>query len=389
MTKAKQPSWMSDIDQLRRYLHQYPELSGEERETATFLAKSLRKLHPSQLIEGIGGYGMVAIFDSGQPGPSVLFRTELDALPIEEVNDFDYRSTKENVSHKCGHDGHMAVMMGFARALSHTPPEKGRALLLFQPAEEIGAGAEWMLKDETFESVLPIDYAVAFHNLPGFPLGTIVCREGTFSSAVQSLIIRLKGKTAHAGEPENGTNPAMAISEIIKEANIACQTKIEEEGFAILTPVHINMGEIAYGVSAGYGEVHLTIRTRTGKEMEGLSNRLLTYAGRVSQKYGLELDTEWTNVFRTTQNNPKVARIIKQAAADNKLEYQDKDYPFKWGEDFGTFTQEYEGAMFGIGSGVDHPALHNPDFDFPDEITPLGIDMYRRILKIIMEREAE
>jgi metal-dependent amidase/aminoacylase/carboxypeptidase family protein len=123
--------------------------------------------------------------------------------------------------------------------------------------------------------------------------------------------------------------------------------------------------------------------------MEGLSNRLLTYAGRLSQKYGLELDTEWTNVFPTTQNNPEVTRIIKQAAEDNNLEYQDKDYPFKWGEDFGTFTQEYEGAMFGIGSGVDHPSLHNPDFDFPDEITPVGIDMYRRILKIIMERETE
>lgn len=384
MTQAKQPPWMSDIDQLRRYLHQNPELSGEEHETAAFLAKALRKLNPTALIEGIGGCGMVAVFDSGQPGPSVLFRTELDALPIEEVNEIDYRSGKKQVSHACGHDGHMAVMMGFARALSRKPPEKGRALLLFQPAEEIGAGAEWMLKDETFESVLPIDCAVAFHNLPGFPLGTIVCKEGPFSSSVQSLIIRLNGKTAHAGEPEHGINPAMAISEIIREADIACQPKIEEEGFAILTPVHINMGEIAYGVSAGYGEVHLTIRTRTEKEMKALSTRLLNYAERVSGKYGLELDTEWTNVFRTTQNDPEMTRIVRRAASVNGFDYQDKEWAFKWGEDFGAFTQQYEGAMFGIGSGEDHPALHNPDYDFPDAITPVGIDMYTQILKIII-----
>ncbi len=383
MTKTI-PSWIKDIAQLRQYLHQNPELSGEEHDTAHFLAKELRHLNPAELHQGVGGNGLVAVFDSGKPGPSVLFRTELDALPIAEINDMDYRSSKKNVSHKCGHDGHMAVMMGFARYLSETPPPRGRVLLLFQPAEEIGAGAEWMLGDETFEDILPVDYAVAFHNLPGFPLGTIVCKEGPFSAAVQSLIIRLNGKTAHAGEPENGRNPAMAISEIIKEAYIACQPNIAQEGFAILTPVHIHMGEIAYGVSAGYGEVHLTIRTRTEAEMESLSERLLNYAGRVAEKYELELDTEWTNVFRTTRNDSDVTGLIKQAAEDNGFNYHQKDWAFKWGEDFGAFTQKFKGAMFGIGAGEGHPALHNPDYDFPDEITPVGINMYRRVTELIL-----
>lgn len=383
MTKTI-PSWIKDIEQLRQYLHQNPELSGEEHDTAHFLAKELKHLEPAALHQSIGGNGMVAVFDSGKPGPSVLFRTELDALPIEEINDMDYRSSRKNVSHKCGHDGHMAVMMGFARYLSETPPPRGRVLLLFQPAEEIGAGAEWMLGDEAFEEVLPVDYALAFHNLPGFPLGTIVCKEGPFSAAVQSLIIRLNGKTAHAGEPENGRNPAMAISEIIKEAYIACQPDIAQEGFAILTPVHIQMGEVAYGVSAGYGEVHLTIRTRTEAEMESLSERLLNYARRVAGKYELELDTEWTNVFRTTRNDREVAGLIEQAAEDNGFGYHQKDWAFKWGEDFGAFTQAFKGAMFGIGAGESHPALHNPDYDFPDEITPVGINMYRRVTELIL-----
>lgn len=383
MTKTI-PSWIKDIEQLRQYLHQNPELSGKEHDTAHFLAKELKHLEPAALHQSIGGNGMVAVFDSGKPGPSVLFRTELDALPIEEINDMGYRSSRKNVSHKCGHDGHMAVMMGFARYLSETPPPRGRVLLLFQPAEEIGAGAEWMLGDEAFEEVLPVDYALAFHNLPGFPLGTIVCKEGPFSAAVQSLIIRLNGKTAHAGEPENGRNPAMAISEIIKEAYIACQPDIAQEGFAILTPVHIQMGEVAYGVSAGYGEVHLTIRTRTEAEMESLSERLLNYARRVAGKYELELDTEWTNVFRTTRNDREVAGLIEQAAEDNGFGYHQKDWAFKWGEDFGAFTQAFKGAMFGIGAGESHPALHNPDYDFPDEVTPVGINMYRRVTELIL-----
>jgi metal-dependent amidase/aminoacylase/carboxypeptidase family protein len=121
--------------------------------------------------------------------------------------------------------------------------------------------------------------------------------------------------------------------------------------------------------------------------MQALSDRLLSYAGRVSQKYGLELDTEWTNVFRTTRNDPEVAGIIQQAAADNGFGYHAKDWAFKWGEDFGAFTQQFKGAMFGIGAGEDHPALHNPDYDFPDAITPVGIDMYQSILEHLLEQK--
>ncbi|MBV6655046.1 MAG: M20/M25/M40 family metallo-hydrolase, partial [Mameliella sp.] len=143
------PQWQDEIDQLRQYLHQHPEPSGEEHNTAAFVCKTLQKLAPSQLIAGIGGTGVIAIFDSGQAGASVLFRTELDALPIQEINTFAHKSVNEGVSHKCGHDGHMAVMLGFAKTIAENPLEKGRAILLFQPAEETGAGAELMLRDPT------------------------------------------------------------------------------------------------------------------------------------------------------------------------------------------------------------------------------------------------
>ncbi|NBC06371.1 MAG: amidohydrolase [Bacteroidetes bacterium] len=384
MTTRFEPKWAEGLVEERRYLHQHPELSGEETRTAQYLYKKLQELEPTTIITQIGGHGMAAIFDSGEDGPSIMYRTELDALPIEEENEFAYRSERKTVSHKCGHDGHMTMVLGFGRYLAQHPPQRGRIILLFQPAEEIGAGAEWMLADPKFEQLLPIDYAFAIHNLPGFPLGQVVCKRGPFSAAVKSLIIRLYGKTSHAGEPENGINPALAVSEIIREADIACQPDANQPEFAILTPVHIKLGEIAYGVSAGYGEVHLTIRTWTEQEMGELSARLLRYVSKMAVRHRLRVETEWTNVFRTTRNEEEVVDIVEQAAVDNGYQTHECKHPFKWGEDFGAFTQRFRGAMFGLGAGEQQPALHNPDYDFPDELLLPGIYMYRRIMELIL-----
>lgn len=175
---------IQEIQEVRRELHSRPELSGQESGTAERLAGLLRQLRPDLLLDGLGGAGLAAVFDSGREGPGVLFRAELDALPISENNDFSYRSQREGVSHKCGHDGHMAILLGLAHALARKPPAKGRAILVFQPAEEVGAGAESMLSDSRFEQLLPIDYAFALHNLPGFPLGQVAIKKGAFTAAV-------------------------------------------------------------------------------------------------------------------------------------------------------------------------------------------------------------
>ncbi|MCB0584773.1 MAG: amidohydrolase [Phaeodactylibacter sp.] len=385
MSKLRERLSINRLTSIRRYLHQHPELPEREFGTAQYIAGKLRELGFTNLLEGVGGTGLIAIFDTGQEGPTVLFRSELDALPIQESNDFEYRSNKDNVAHKCGHDGHMATLLGLAGAISHKPPRAGRVLLLFQPAEEIGAGAERILEDPRFEKLYPIDYAFAFHNLPGFPLGEVLIRKGPFTAAVQSIIIRLEGKTAHAGEPENGANPALAIADILQNARKMSIPEPEEEDFAILTPIHVNMGEVAYGVSAGYGEVHLTIRTWTEAAMRQLSARLIQYLGDLALRHRLRLETEWTNVFRTNRNDEEAVDIIQQAAEDCGLAVTNRSHPFKWGEDFGAFTQRFRGAMFGLGAGENCPALHNPDYDFPDELLGTGIKIYQRIMEIILE----
>lgn len=377
MTTLNQEA-LDELIKLRKHIHANPELSEKEAETAKLIKNYLEKCSPSELITDIGGHGVIAIFDSGTEGNSILFRADTDALPIQETNDFDYQSKTKGVSHKCGHDGHTCSLLGFAKTLSIHPPQKGKVILLFQPAEEEGIGAKAVLNDEKFNSIVP-DYVFAFHNLPGYPLNEVVIKKGSFTSAVKSIIIKFNGKTSHAAEPENGINPALAIAEILKECDVISNNKPEREDFMLITPIHINMGEIAYGISAGYGELRLTIRTWSEEHMNDLSSKVTQLIKSTSNKYNIAIDYSWTHEFSANENDDTAVNTIENAAEKLSLHITKRDYPFKWGEDFGLFTQKFKGAMFGIGSGEKCPALHNPDYDFPDKILPKAIQLFYQI----------
>jgi len=377
MTTLNQET-LDELIKLRKHIHANPELSEKEKETATLIKNYLEKCSPSKLITDIGGHGVIAIFDSGIDGKSILFRADTDALPIQETNNFEHQSKVKGVSHKCGHDGHTCALLGFAKILSKQPPKKGKAILLFQPAEEEGIGAKAVLNDEKFKSIEP-DYVFAFHNLPGYPLNEIVIKNGSFTSAVKSIIIKFNGKTSHAAEPEKGINPALPIADIIKECDTLSNNQPEREDFTLITPIHINMGEIAYGISAGYGELRLTIRTWSEQYMDDLSSKLVELIKSTSKKYNIDIDYNWTHEFSANENHDNAFTIIKESATKLSLQLTEREYPFKWGEDFGLFTQQFKGAMFGIGSGETCPALHNPDYDFPDEILPNAIQLFHQI----------
>ncbi len=366
------------LEKLRKLLHKNPELSGHEAETAKRIAGFLGSYQPTKLIEGIGGTGVAAVYSYFDSGPTVLIRCELDALPIQEINEFNHRSEFDGVSHKCGHDGHMTIVAGLAAHISKNRPKIGKVVLLFQPAEENGEGAKAVLTDPKFEEIKP-DYVFALHNLPGYPLHKIVCRPNSFTASVQSIIITLHGKTSHAGEPDLGINPALAIAEILQQTD-AIQVPRDKPNFKQVTPIQIEMGEEAYGISAGFGEVKLTIRTWDNDTMKELAEECESIARKVGEKHKLQVEIGWTQFFAANQNNLEMVELVKHAAETNGFEYEDKKEPFRWGEDFGLFTEEFKGAMFGIGSGENSPALHNPDYDFPDEIIPTGVAMFSTII---------
>jgi amidohydrolase len=367
---------------LRKELHTNPELSGKEFETAKRILAFLKKNSPDEIITEVGITGIIAIYKGHKPGKTVLFRCELDALPIEEINTFEHKSVTKGISHKCGHDGHMAILCGLASQLSKNRPETGNVILLFQPAEEDGTGAQKVFTDSKFPSLKP-DFVFALHNLPGFPKNQIVVKNGTFTCAVNSIIIQLNGKTAHAGEPEKGINPALAIAAITTQFNTSIQTDISKENYCLITPIYIKMGKKAYGVSAGAGEIHFTVRSNSNLQMRKIKTVLENNAQAIANEYQLECNIDWTQSFEANENNETAVDYIKKAAEINHFDLLEKEYPFSWGEDFGLFTQQYPGAMFGLGSGENTPALHNPDYDFPDEIINTGVSVFYQISKQI------
>ena len=352
--------------QFRRELHQFPEVSGQETETRNRIKAFVRSFAPDQLTD-VAGTGLLLQYGQATDGPVTLIRADIDALPIQEVNTFAHRSQHEGVSHKCGHDGHAAILARLASLLAGKPVANGRVYLVFQPAEETGEGAAAVLGDPVFATIRP-DRAFALHNLPGYEQGVIVCKAGPFTPSVLSLIVTFTGTVAHAAEPENGLNPAYVMAEFMLKAKQLQQPDPSADDFALITPVYTTLGERSYGISAGYGEVHLTLRTRTASRMEALTTRLLAALSALSAESGIAIDTRYTEAFAANENDEKAVDQIRACTLARGFTFVEKQEPFKWGEDFGLFTQTYKGAMFGIGNGIDSPALHNNDYDFNDAL---------------------
>jgi amidohydrolase len=373
----------NELIQLRRWLHSYPELSGDEAKTAAQVVKFIAKLQPDSIITTIGGNGILVLFDSGKPGKAILFRSELDALPIHEVNKFAYRSVTDGISHKCGHDGHTTILCGLAEKLAANRPLSGKVYLLFQPAEETGEGAQLIVDDIKFD--IQPDLVFALHNLPGYKTGVIVVKEGLFSAAVNSIDIKLTGKTSHAAEPEMGINPAKAISEIISFTDKLSNNRPEKDDFSVVTPIYLKMGTKAYGVSAGYGEVHYTLRCWDNNGLKKVEKKLISAAEEIARKHELTMEYQFTQTFYANINDKEANELVKLAAKELNFPIEERKHPFKWAEDFGFFTSRYQGCMFGIGAGQDHPALHNPDYDFPDEIIEKGVYMFDTIARLILK----
>lgn len=369
-----------ELKQFRRILHSNPEISGMEKETSARIIEFLKKCAPDEIITGIGGYGIVATWDSGINGEEIAFRSELDALPIEEINEFDYKSTKAGASHKCGHDGHSTILCGLAQWLSINKIPRGKVKLVFQPAEENGEGARAMLADEKFASVKP-DFIFALHNLPGYPLSEVVIKDTIFTAAVNSIIINLYGKTSHAAEPEHGINPALAVSDILREGILKENNRPEKEDMRVITPVYVELGEKAYGISAGKASVHFTIRCWNDQNLRQLEQDIQQLAVKTAEKYGLKVEFEYTQTFHANLNDVSATNMVRAAAASKKYVITERTYPFKWGEDFGLFTSLYKGCMFGLGAGEHLPALHNPDYDFPDELIETGVNLFSGIIE--------
>lgn len=370
---------MNELIQLRQFLHQYPELSNEESSTSETILKHFEELGPDEVITfGKGGFGIQ--FTGKKPGPQTVFRAELDALPISEETNAGYASSRPGVSHACGHDGHMTILAGLGKKIAEDRPVQGNVLLLFQSAEETGEGAEAVMDHPGFKALKP-GYIFALHNIPGVPMSTILIKEGIFAAASAGMTITMRGKTSHAAEPEFGINPDKAVAKTVQVVHDINRELNERPMMTFATVINIRLGEIAFGTSPGYAEVRLTLRSFEHHGINDLKESLRTAISRICKDQKLEVSFSFSEEFAAIHNHQVCTDIIRKAANENKLPVQDLQYPFRWSEDFGYYTGKINGGFFGLGSGDQQPALHNPDYDFPDALIEPGIGMFYSIYK--------
>lgn len=373
----------SDVAELtdwRRALHRLPEVSGQEAQTAATVVQALRGLGPDQIVTGLGGHGVAAVWEADNGGPTVLFRAELDALPIEELSDAAHRSTIVGKGHLCGHDGHMAILLGLARLISRRPLRMGRVILMFQPAEEDGSGAAAVIADPRYADLRP-DWAFALHNMPGLPFGHTALTEGPVNCASLGLKIKLTGKTAHASLPETGVSPAQAVARLIPALAALGQGGALHPDYRLVTVTHARLGEPAFGIAPGEAEVWATLRTLTDEKMAALLHAATALATAEAQN-GLTVTFTQHDHFAASVNDAQATARLRAALDALHMPHDAGDLPMRGSEDFGRFGAEPEtrGAMLFLGVGQTHPALHNPDYDFPDALIPIGARLFHKVL---------
>lgn len=375
---------LRDLTAFRQDLHRYPEVSRMEAATAGRIEQALQALGPDQIVTGLGGHGVAAVFNGPAEGPTVMFRAELDALPIEELSEAAHRSTIPGKGHLCGHDGHMTLLMGLGRLMSRARPARGRVVLMFQPAEEDGSGAAAVVADPRFEALRP-DWAFAIHNMPGLPFGHSGLKAGAVNCASQGLKITLTGKTAHASLPETGVSPALALARLIPAIGGLGSGGVLGPDYRLVTITHARLGEAAFGIAPGEAELWATLRTMADSQMAALRAAAMDLARAEAAASGLGIRFSYHDDFAASVNDADATAHLARALDALGMPHNEGDLPMRASEDFGRFGQGgTRSAMLFLGVGEGHPALHNPDYDFPDTLIPLGVQIFHRVMRDLL-----
>ena len=341
------------------------EPSGAEAATAALVADELRACRPAGLLTGLGGHGLAAVFDRAEPGrgPTVVLRAELDALPIHETIDLPTpRAAAGAVAHKCGHDGHMAILLGVAPGCSTRPPRRGRVVLLFQPAEETGEGAAPGLRRPALPGPRAPTGVFALHNLPGYPLGRVLLRAGAFCAGSVGLIVRLEGRHLPRRLPGAGPQPRRAMAGWSTEPGRRARGARAAGSLALVTVVHARLGERAFGTTPGEAEMHgHPARGRRGRAGAHLARGGRAWPRPRPRPTAWAAGSSWVEEFPVTGTMtrpcPRRARRRDRRSRGRSA----AESPFRWSEDFGSSLAALDrGAVIGLGAGRRPAAAARP-----------------------------
>ncbi len=371
---------LAGLVELRHDLHRHPELLYETHRTASIVAERLRTMGCDEVVEGIGGPSVVAAIRGRGPGRSVGLRADMDALPIHEQTNLPYASGISGKMHACGHDGHVTMLLGAAECLARKRDFDGTVVLVFQPAEEGGAGAKAMIDDGLFDR-FPIDEIYAIHNRPGTPVGHFAITPGAAMGSVDEVKIEINGKGGHAAMPHQATDPLVAAAAMIQSIQSVVSRNLDPIGAAVVSLTTIRGGD-AFNVIPSTVTLGGTVRTLDEGLRDTIEARLGEIVSHIAAAHGMEAECDYIRHYPVTVNH--AAETAHAAAAASACVGQDKVDPHLpptlGGEDFAFYLNDRPGAIIWSGNG-ESAGLHHPAYDFNDDGIAFGMGYFLELAK--------
>ncbi len=364
----------------RRHLHAHPELNFDCHETAAFVVERLKEFGITDIHAGIATSGLVAIIDSGRPGPTIGLRADMDALPMTEITGADYASTIDGKMHACGHDGHTTMLLGAAKYLAGTKRFTGRVALIFQPAEEDGGGGEVMVQEGIMDQ-FGIDRVFAIHNVPGVPEGEFFTTPGPIMAAVDTVHVHITGKGGHGAYPHETIDPippAIAIAQAFGTIVSRNHRSLDD---LVVSVTQIHSGS-ASNVIPGEAYLNGTVRTFDPEIQDMVERRMNEIVTGIASAFGVEVRLEYERGYPATINDAEQTAFAVDVArdvvgADAVIDDASREMG---AEDFAYMLQARPGAYLFLGAG-EGAGLHHPAYDFNDEISALGASFFARVVE--------
>ncbi|MBI5261966.1 MAG: amidohydrolase [Bradyrhizobium sp.] len=376
----------ADIQVWRREIHQHPELLYELDRTAAFVADRLREFGCDEVVTGLGKTGVVGVIKGRKPANGdfkvIGLRADMDALPIEEQTGLPYASKNPGLMHACGHDGHTAMLLGAARYLAETRNFAGEVAVIFQPAEEGGAGAAAMIKDGLMER-FRIDQVFGMHNGPGIPVGSFAIRSGPIMAATDSIDIKIEGHGGHAARPHKCIDSLLVGAQLVTALQSIVSRSVDPLESAVISICEFHAGNTR-NVIPQTAELHGTVRTLTPEVRELVEKRVAEVVAGVAQITGAKIDLTYERGYPVTRNHAAqtetALRVAREIAGEANVH---ETPPLMGAEDFAYMLEARPGAFIFCGNG-DSAGLHHPAYNFNDEAIVYGTSYWIKLVENTM-----
>ncbi len=374
-------AFSDDMKAWRRHLHQHPELLLDTVQTAAFVIEKLQAFGVDEILTGIAHNGIVALINGKTPGPTIGLRADMDALPILEARDIAWKSQTAGKMHACGHDGHTTMLLGAARYLAETRNFAGRVALIFQPGEE-GAGGGRIMVEEGIMARFAISQVYALHNWPNMAEGTFAMTAGPCMAAADVFDITITGKGAHAAYPHLSVDPVNVAVQMAQAIGSIVSRQLDPLDNAVVSVTNIHAGTI-HNVIPSEAVLTGTVRTLKQAVMLDIRAKLQRIVDHLPAASGATATLDYVVGYPVTINDAAAVDFAASVAADivGQAKVQTSRAPEMGAEDFSYMLQQRPGAYVLLGQG-DSAGLHHPDFDFNDDIAPIGASYFARLVEM-------